>query len=76
MYSVTDVTLPLLITALFLTIQTNVLRESYCISRGKLDYENKSHQKIISSEILVIVALNTIAYNHCSGISNRDRSRS
>lgn len=62
MYSVIDVTLPLVITALFVTIQTNVLRESYCISRVKLDYENKSHQKITSSEILIIVALNTIAH--------------
>lgn len=63
MHSVADVTLPLLITALFVTIQTNVLRESYCISREKLDYENKNHQKIISSEILIIVVLNTIAHS-------------
>lgn len=40
MHSMTDVTLPLLITALFVTIQTNVLKESYCISREKLDCEN------------------------------------
>lgn len=63
MHSMTDVTLPLLITALFVTIQTNVLKESYCISREKLDRENKNHQKIISSEILIIVALNTIAHS-------------
>lgn len=63
MHSMADVTLPLLITALFVTIQTNVLKESYCISREKLDRENKNHQKIISSEILIIVALNTIAHS-------------
>lgn len=68
MYSVSDVTrLPLLITALFVTIQTNVLRESYCISWGKLDFENKCHQKIISSEISIIIAFNTIAQNTVRG---------
>lgn len=45
MYSVSDVTrLPLIITALFVTIQTKVLRENYCISWGKLDFENKSSE--------------------------------
>lgn len=54
-HKVSHLTLPLLITLLFVTIQKHVARESYRVSGRELGYEIGSRLKVVSSEIVSLV---------------------